>query len=224
MAAAAAVHRTHGNYGVLGFTPGSMAPNWTAAATLNIPIFQGGRVEADIQQDEAVVKQRQAQVDNLRASIEQDIEDALLDIKAAAQQVEVARIGLDYAQQTLEQSQDRFSAGVTNNVEVIQAQQQLASANEQYIESLYAHNIAKVLLARAIGNAEQAVKQYLSEPGNVLPANPGSGTPPSNPATPAPSPAPSSNPAPNATGALGEVHGGPTVQPGSSVAPVGAEK
>ena len=177
------------NYGILGFTPSALAPNWTAAATFNIPIFQGGRVEADMQQAEAVVKQRQAQVDNLRAAIEQDIEDALLDIKAAAQQVEVAKTGLDYAQETLEQSQDRFAAGVTNNVEVIQAQQQLASANEQYIESLYAHNIAKVLLARAIGNAEQAVEQYLSEPGNVLPANPGTTTPPSNPAPPVPPPA-----------------------------------
>jgi len=204
------------NYGVLGFTPSSLAPNWTAAATLNIPIFQGGRVEADIQQSEAVLKQRQAQVDNLRAAIEQDIEDALLDIKAAAQQVEVAKTGLDYAQQTLEQSQDRFGAGVTNNVEVIQAQQQLASANEQYIESLYAHNIAKVLLARAIGNAEQAVKQYLSQPGSVLPANPGTGAPPSNPATPAPAPTP--NPAPNAMGALGEVQGSPTAQPGEGKA------
>lgn len=208
------------NYGVLGFTPDSLAPNWTAAATLNIPIFQGGRVEADIQQDEAIVKQRQAQVDNLRAAIEQDIEDALLDIKAAGKQVEVAKTGLDYAQQTLEQSQDRFAAGVTNNVEVIQAQQQLASANEQYITSLYAHNIAKVLLARAIGNAEQAVKQYLSQPGNVLPTNPGNGaapgnpttpgtgTPPSSPATPAPTLTPSTNPTPSAGGTLGEMHGG----------------
>ncbi len=147
-----------GNYGVLGFTPGSMAPNWTAAATLAIPIFQGGKVEADVQQSRAVLKERQAQVDNLRGSIEQDIENALLDLKAAAQQVEVAKTGLDYAQQTLVQSQDRFAAGVTNNVEVIQAQQQLASANEQYITSLYAHNIAKVLLARAIGNAEAGGK------------------------------------------------------------------
>ena len=76
--------------------------------------------------------------------------------------MEVARIGLDLAQQVVAQSQDRFAAGVTNNVEVIQAQQQLASANDQYIASLYAHNIAKVLLARAIGNAEQVVKQYLA--------------------------------------------------------------
>jgi outer membrane protein TolC len=210
------------DYGILGYTPGSLAPNWTTAATLNIPIFQGGRVEADIHQAEATLKQRQAQVDNLRAAIEQDIEDALLDIKAAAQQVEVAKTGLDYAQQTLEQSQDRFGAGVTNNVEVIQAQQQLASANEQYIESLYAHNIAKVLLARAIGNAEQAVKQYLSEPGNVVPSNPGTTTPPSNPSTPTPMPAPGTPPnsAPNG-GSSGQLRGVPEAQPSTELLPAG---
>ena len=160
-----------GGYGVLGNQPSSISPNWTALASLNIPIFQGGRIRSDIEQAQAVLKQRQAQVDNLKAQIEQEIQNALLDLKAAAEQVEVAKTGLDLAQQTVEQSQDRFSAGVTNNVEVIQAQQQLASANDQYIASLYAHNIAKVLLARAIGNAEQMVKQYLSEPGSILPSN-----------------------------------------------------
>jgi len=185
-----------GNYGVLGFTPNSLAPNWMAAATLSIPIFQGGKIESDIQQARAVLKQRQAQVDNLRGSIEQDIDDALLDIKAAEQQVEVGKVGLDFAQQALLQSQDRFAAGVTNNVEVIQSQQQLASANDQYISSLYGFNIAKVLLARAIGNAEQAVKQYLSEPGNVLPTSP---TPPGTNVPPAPAPtSPPSGSAPSA--------------------------
>ena len=132
-----------------------------------------------MQQTDAVLKQRQAQVDDMRGRIEQDVEDAILDLKAAAQQVEVAKTGLEYAQQALGQSQDRFAAGVTNNVEVIQAQQQLASANDRFISSLYGHNIAKVLLARAIGNAEQAVQQYLAAPGSTLPANgtpdPGSG-------------------------------------------------
>src|SRR5271166_1882433 len=186
-----------GNYGILGYNPGSLAPNWTAAATLAIPIFQGERIESDIQQARSVLKQRQAQVDNLRGAIEQDIQDALLDLKAAAQQVEVGKVGLDYAQQALEQSQDRFGAGVTNNVEVIQSQQQLASANEQFIASLYGYNIAKVLLARAIGNAEQAVKEYLSEPGNVQPAvppaTPNGPAAPTPPTTPAPQP-PEANP------------------------------
>jgi hypothetical protein len=215
---------------VLGFNPSSLAPNWTAAATLAIPIFEGGRIEADVQQAEAVLKERQAQVDNLRGSIEQDIENALLDLKAAAEQVEVAKTGLDYAQQTLAQSQDRFAAGVTNNVEVIQAQQQLASANEQYIASLFQHNIGKVLLARAIGNAEQAVKQYLSQPGSTAPGNPvtppgntapqNPGTPPGNvtppnPAVPpggtgvppaaAPTPGNISQPPPNPSGSAEEI-------------------
>ena len=196
-----------GEYGVLGTTPDSMSPNWTWAGTLKIPIFQGGKVEADVQQADAVLKQRQAQVDNLRGSIEQDIQDALLDLKAAAEQVDVAKTGLDYARQTLEQSQDRFGAGVTNNVEVVQAQQQLASANDQFIASLYAHNIAKVLLARAIGNAEQAVKLYLSEPGSTLPANPAA--PPGGTGSPAPAPTPVPGTVPTApptsTGVMGEV-------------------
>jgi outer membrane protein TolC len=178
-----------GEYGVLGITPDSMSPNWTATATLKIPIFQGGKVEADVQQSDAVLKQRQAQVDDMRGRIEQDVQDAILDLKAAAQNVEVAKLGLDLAQQALGQSQDRFAAGVTNNVEVIQAQQQLASANDRFITSLYAHNIAKVLLARAIGNAEQAVQQYLAEPGSTAPANgppgPGADNPPeTTPSTP----------------------------------------
>src|SRR5271169_2179775 len=159
-----------GEYGVLGTTPDGMSPNWSAAATLRIPIFLGGKVEADVQRADAILKQRQAQVDNLRGRIEQDVQDALLDLKAAAQQVDVAKLGLELAQQALNQSQDRFAAGVTNNVEVIQAQQQLASANERYIASLYAHNIAKVLLARSIGNAEQMVKQYLAGNSALPPA------------------------------------------------------
>lgn len=194
-----------GEYGVLGTTPDAMSPNWMAAATLRIPIFQGGKIEADVQQTDAVLKQRQAQVDDMRGRIEQDVQDAILDLKAAAQQVEVAQTGLNYAQQALGQSQDRFAAGVTNNVEVIQAQQQLASANDRYISSLYAHNIAKVLLARAIGNAEQAVQQYLATPGSTLPANgttgPGS---PNNTSQSMPSVAPAS------TGTAGTVSASPT--------------
>jgi outer membrane protein TolC len=185
-----------GTYGVLGYHPNAMAPNYSAAATLNIPIFQGGRVSADIQETEAQLKERQAEADNLRARIEQEVEDSILDLRAAARQVDVAKIGLDFAQQALGQSQDRFAAGVTNNVEVIQAQQQLASANDQYIASLYAHNIAKVLLARSIGNAEQMVKQYLAgnpalPPSVVAPAG-APGAPVAQP--PAPAPPPGSNP------------------------------
>jgi outer membrane protein TolC len=187
-----------GQYGVLGYTLSGLAPQYSVAGTLNIPIFQGEKVKADVEQADAILKQRQAQVDNLKAGIEQDVQDALLDLKAAAQQVDVATIGLDLAKQTLAQSQDRFAAGVTNNVEVIQAQQSLATANDQYIASLYEHNIAKVLLARAIGNAEQLAKQYLADTGNVAtPANVNQNPPPPSPnTTPAPVPNPQAPPTP----------------------------
>jgi outer membrane protein TolC len=109
------------------------------------------------------LQQRQAVRDDLKGRIEQDVADAFLDVGAAGEQVEVARATLDYAQQTLNQSQDRFSAGVTNNIEVIQAQEALANANQQYIGSLYSHNIAKVLLARAVGAAEQTLRQVLGD-------------------------------------------------------------
>jgi outer membrane protein TolC len=171
---------------VLGFHPNDMAPNYSAAATLNIPIFQGGKVQADIKEADAVLKERQAQADNLKARIEQEVEDSILDLNAAAKQVEVAKTGLDFAQQALTQSQDRFAAGVTNNVEVIQAQQQLASANDQYITSLFGHNIAKVLLARSVGNAEQLVKQYLAGDTTLPPSVVAPGTQP-------PPPPPNSN-------------------------------
>jgi outer membrane protein TolC len=169
-----------GAYGVLGYNPANMAPNYTGAATLNIPVFQGGKVQADIAASDAQLKERQAQSENLRARIEQEVEVSILDLNAASKQVGVAKTGLDFAQQALNQSQDRFAAGVTNNVEVIQAQQQLASANDRYITALFAHNIAKVLLARSIGNAEQMIKQYMA--GNrALPPSvvaPGPQTPP----------------------------------------------
>lgn len=158
-----------GDYGVLGTHPDNAFPTWTIGAGLRIPVFEGGRVEADIRQADAVLKQRQAQRDDMKGRIEQDVADAMLDVNAAAEQVEVAKATLDYAQQTLSQSQDRFAAGVTNNIEVIQAQEALATANQQYIGSLYSHNIAKVLLARAVGAAEQTLRQVL---GNVPAAAP----------------------------------------------------
>jgi outer membrane protein TolC len=85
----------------------------------------------------------------------------LLDLASAAQQVEVAKVTVDLANRTLEQARDRFTAGVSDNLEVVQAQESLATANESYISSLYSHNVAKVALARAIGYAEEGVKLYL---------------------------------------------------------------
>jgi outer membrane protein TolC len=149
------------DYGDVGVSPFHSNGTYQVEGSLRIPIFAGGRAHADVLQAETVLRQDQQQVDNLRGQIDNEVRTAMLDLNSANDQVQVARSSVDLAQLTLTQAQDRFTAGVADNLEVIQAQEALATANENYISSLYAHNLAKVEYAKAIGFAEQGVKQYL---------------------------------------------------------------
>lgn len=149
------------NYGDIGVTPAHSNGTWQVIGGVNIPIFAGNRVHADLLEADAQLRQARSQLGDLRGRIDYEVRAALLDLNAAAEQVEVARSSVDLAEQTLAQSQDRFAAGVADNLEVVQAQESVAAAHETYIQSLYAHNLAKVELAYAIGDAEQGVKRYL---------------------------------------------------------------
>lgn len=149
------------SFGDIGVTPAHSNGTWQVIGGVNIPIFAGNRVHADILQADAQLKQARSQLGDLRGQIDYQVRAALLDLNAAAEQVEVARSSVDLAEQTLSQSQDRFTAGVADNLEVVQAQEAVASAHETYIQSLYAHNLAKVELAYVIGDAETGVRNYL---------------------------------------------------------------
>jgi outer membrane protein TolC len=149
------------NYGDIGVTPGHSNGTWQVDGGINIPIFVGGRVHSDVLEADAQLKQARSQLGDLRGRIDYEVRSALLDLNSAADQVEVARSSVELAEEALTQSRDRFSAGVTDNLEVVQAQEAVAGAHESYIQSLYAHNLAKVELAHAIGDAEQGVKRYL---------------------------------------------------------------
>lgn len=129
-------------------------------ATVNIPIFAGNEAHGDLLQAQAQLTEARDRLSNLRAQIDQDVRTALLNLQSSSDQVNVAKSNIDLANQTLTQSRDRFSAGVTNSVEVVQAEEQVAAANQQYISSLYNFNYAKIALARAMGTAEQSVKEY----------------------------------------------------------------
>ncbi len=149
------------DYGDIGITPNNSHGTFTVGATLRIPIFAGGKARADALEAEASLRQARQQMENLRGQIDYQVRSALLDLTSAADQVEVARNSVNLAEQTLTQARDRFTAGVSDNLEVIQAQESLSAANENYISSLYAHNVAKIALVYAMGYAEQGVKQYL---------------------------------------------------------------
>ena len=148
------------DYGDSGLNPGNSHGTLDAAAALKIPIFQGNRVHGEILQADAALRQSEELLENLRAQIEQDVRNALLDLQSASDQVEVARSTVDLANQTLVQARDRFIAGVTDNIEVVQAQQSVTSANESLISSLYTYNVSKVELARATGRAESGIQEY----------------------------------------------------------------
>lgn len=149
------------DYGAIGVNPASSHGTVNASATLNFPIFQGGRVHGAILQAEATLRQSRQQLENLHGQIDQDVRNAFLDLQSAGDQVEVARSTFDLANQTLQQARDRFAAGVTDNIEVVQAQGSVASASESLISSLYSYNVARIEFTRAIGYAEGGVQEYL---------------------------------------------------------------
>jgi outer membrane protein TolC len=148
------------DYGTGGAHPSDSTRVYDVRGTLSIPIFTGNRVHGDIQQAEAQLEQSRERLENLRAQIEADIRTAFLNLQSSAEQVRVAQSNIELADQTLAQSRDRFSAGVTDSVEVVQSQEAVASAHEQYISSLYSYNFAKISLVRALGAGVQGVKEY----------------------------------------------------------------
>lgn len=149
------------DYGTGGAHPSDATRVYDVRGTLSIPIFTGNRVHGDIQQADARLEQSRERLDSLRAQIEADVRTAVLNMESSAEQVEVARSNIDLADQTLAQSRDRFTAGVTDTVEVVQSQEAVASAHDQYISSLYKYNFAKISLIRALGAGVQGVKEFL---------------------------------------------------------------
>ncbi len=150
------------DYGLAGSHPSDATSVADVRGTLSIPIFQGGSVHGDVLQADARLEQSRERLDNLRAQIDSDVRAALLNLQSSADQVNVARSNIDLAEETLTQSRDRFSAGVTDTVEVVQSEEAVASAHEQYISSLYGYNYAKISLVRALGIAEQGVKEFFT--------------------------------------------------------------
>jgi outer membrane protein TolC len=152
-----------GDYGVLGPNPTNMHGVFSVTGAVNIPVWQGGRVRADIEQAEATVAQRRAELSDQKARVEQEVRNALIELRTAEGQAQLARSNRDYARDTLTQARDRFTAGVSTTLEVVQAQEQVAAAESDYISSLFALHIARLSLARATGQAENSIPNLLNE-------------------------------------------------------------
>jgi outer membrane protein TolC len=151
----------HADYGVIGTNPSQSHGTFTVAGTVRVPIWQGGRIKGQTEIAEAALDQRRAEAEDVKGRIESEVRTAYFDLQAAASQVEVARTNIRVATQNLELTRQKFEAGVSDNTEVVQSQEALSTANTDYISSVFAHNLAKLSLARAIGRASEALPQFL---------------------------------------------------------------
>jgi outer membrane protein TolC len=149
------------DYGAIGMNPSQAHGTFSVVGSLKFPIWQSGRIEGDIEQAGAAVAQRQAELGDLRGQLETDIRKVYLDLEAARSQVEVSAENLQVTKETLKLTRQRYEAGVTDNVEVVQSQESVAGAELDYINSVFAHNVAKLSLARAVGQAADNLAQFL---------------------------------------------------------------
>jgi len=154
----------NGDYGVIGLTVGSSLPTFAITGAVSVPLFDGGRSRGRTTQAKADLNQRKAELEDLRGAIYYNIRTAFLDLAAAEEQLKAATTARDLANLQLTQARDRFSAGVTDNLEVVQAQDAQAAATDRFIASRYAVTIAQALVLSAPGSLEQAIAQYLGSP------------------------------------------------------------
>jgi outer membrane protein TolC len=149
------------DYGATGTNPSQAHGTFAVAGSVKFPIFQGGRIDGDIEQAGAALAQRKAEMEDLRGQVEADVRKAYLDVQAAKSQVEVAQENIQVTQDNLKLTRQRLDAGVADNVAVVQSQESVASAELDYINSVFAHNVAKLSLARAIGQAAEDLPRFL---------------------------------------------------------------
>ncbi len=149
-----------GDYGDIGVNVRHSHGTGDAQGTLSAPLFKEYGLRGDAQVAQSQLDTQRAQMSDLNAQVDADVRDALLDIASAQKQVEVSRSSVDLANEALSEAQQRYANGVSDNLAVSQAEQSVAQANDQYVASLYRHNIAKLSLARALG-ATQNYKNYL---------------------------------------------------------------
>jgi outer membrane protein TolC/ABC-type transporter Mla MlaB component len=143
------------NWTELGTAPDSVIPTYMYTGTVTMPLFTGGRIRAEIARANLEIQRVQQQQEDLRNQIALDVKTALINLESARSQVTVAELGMKLSTEEVDQARDRFKAGVANNVEVVQAQDALARANDNQIAALYSFNQARADLARAIGQMEK---------------------------------------------------------------------
>jgi outer membrane protein TolC len=147
--------RFDGNWAYLGTSSATGIPTYQYTGSVNMPLFTGGRIHAEVVKADLELQKIGQQKADLRNQIALDVKTALLNLQSARNEVQVADLGVTLAKEEVDQARDRFKAGVANNIEVISAQDSLSRANDNQIAALYRFNQARADFARAIGQMEK---------------------------------------------------------------------
>ena len=156
--------KVNADYGEIGLSPADARATFAVTGAVNVPIFQGGRTRGRLLEADADIRSRRADAEDLKAAIYYEVRTAFLDLDATARQLALAGKTRDLANQQLTQARDRFAAGVASNVEVVQAQDAVATATEQFIGAQYGYDLAKGALVRGTGTSEELLRQLLGGP------------------------------------------------------------
>jgi outer membrane protein TolC len=151
------------DYGGGGTNAGNFSPVYSVSGNISVPIYTGGRIHADIEQARSELARKEAEYADLKGRVAYDVKVAWLDRQASEAGVKVAERNQALAAKALSQSLDRYANGVTNYLEVAQAQEAVVAAGENYIASLYSLNLATVSFARAMGGAEERLYQLIGK-------------------------------------------------------------
>ena len=152
-----------GNYGVQQIGGAGSHGTFEAVGTLSVPLFREASLRGNIDASLAQVNAVNAQLDDLRTKIDQQVRSALLDVNAALQLMQVSRSNVELATRALSDETERVNAGVDNTLPLVTAQATLAGAQSNLVESLYQYNLSKLALARAAGVLEQQYRAYLGK-------------------------------------------------------------
>ncbi|HVH72357.1 MAG TPA: TolC family protein [Candidatus Dormibacteraeota bacterium] len=147
--------RFDGTFAYVGTSGNTTLPTYTYQSSLNLPLFTGGKIRAEVTRADLEIRKLEEQRADLRNQIALDVKTALLNLDSARNEVQVANLGVQLSKEEVDQARDRFKAGVANNIEVIQAQDSLSRANDNQIAALYRFNQARADFARSIGQMEK---------------------------------------------------------------------
>lgn len=142
-----------------GSTPVHNQNTYRLAATLSFPIYTSGRIRGEVDEAQGALREAQASADQVRSQIETDVLTAISGVAWALKEVETSAANVKLSREEVDLARQRFTQGVADNTEVVNAQDRVSRADDARVRAMYTLGLARANLARAIGAAEKTYRK-----------------------------------------------------------------